>query len=109
MRWYLAIITAATLLIFVNAYDAALTIEHNLRQSFFQVASIITTTGFATADFNLWHGFSRGILVLLMFIGACAGSTGGGFKVSRIVIGFKSVLAYLGAFLHPACGSQGQV
>lgn len=101
MRWYLAIIVSAALLIFVNAYDVSLTIEHNLRQSFFQVASIITTTGFATADFNLWHGFSRGILVLLMFIGACAGSTGGGFKVSRIVIGFKSVLAYLGAFLHP--------
>ena len=101
MRWYLAIIVSAALLIFVNAYDASLTVENNLRQSFFQVASIITTTGFATTDFNLWPGFSRGILVLLMFIGACAGSTGGGFKVSRIVIGFKSVLAYLGAFLHP--------
>ncbi len=84
-----------------NAYDGAMTLEDNLRQSFFQVASIITTTGFATTDFNLWPGFSHGILVVLMFVGACAGSTGGGFKVSRIVIGFKSVLAYLGAFLHP--------
>ena len=89
------------MLICANAYDVTLTLENNLRRSFFQVASIITTTGFATADFNLWPGFSRSILVLLMFIGACAGSTGGGFKVSRIVIGFKSVLAYLGAFLHP--------
>ena len=101
MHWYLGIITAAALLICVNAYDVTLTLENNLRQSFFQVASIITTTGFATTDFNLWPGFSHSILVLLMFIGACAGSTGGGLKVSRIVIGFKSVLTYLGAFLHP--------
>ena len=101
MHWYLGIIAAAALLICVNAYDVTLTLENNLRQSFFQVASIITTTGFATTDFNLWPGFSHSILVLLMFIGACAGSTGGGLKVSRIVIGFKSVLTYLGAFLHP--------
>ena len=101
LRWYLGIIAAAALLICANAYDVTLTLENNLRQSFFQVASIITTTGFATTDFNLWPGFSHSILVLLMFIGACAGSTGGGLKVSRIVIGFKSVLTYLGAFLHP--------
>ena len=101
MHWYLGIIVAAALMICANAYDVAMTLEGNLRQSFFQVASIITTTGFATTDFNLWPGFSHGILVVLMFVGACAGSTGGGFKVSRIVIGFKSVLAYLGAFLHP--------
>ena len=101
MHWYLGIIVAAALMICANAYDVAMTLEDNLRQSFFQVASIITTTGFATTDFNLWPGFSHGILVVLMFVGACAGSTGGGFKVSRIVIGFKSVLAYLGAFLHP--------
>ena len=101
MHWYLGIIAAAALLICANAYDVTLTLENNLRQSFFQVASIITTTGFATTDFNLWPGFSHSILVLLMFIGACAGSTGGGLKVSRIVIGFKSVLTYLGAFLHP--------
>ena len=101
MHWYLGIIAAAALLICANAYDVTLTLENNLRQSFFQVASIITTTGFATTDFNLWPGFSHSILGLLMFIGACAGSTGGGLKVSRIVIGFKSVLTYLGAFLHP--------
>ena len=101
MHWYLGIIVAAALMICANAYDVAMTLEGNLRQSFFQVASIITTTGFATTDFNLWPVFSHGILVVLMFVGACAGSTGGGFKVSRIVIGFKSVLAYLGAFLHP--------
>ena len=68
MHWYLGIIAAAALLICANAYDVTLTLESNLRQSFFQVASIITTTGFATTDFNLWPGFSHSILVLLMFI-----------------------------------------
>ena len=101
MRWYLGIIAAATALICLNTYDMALTAEHNLRNSAFQVASIITTTGFATTDFNLWPAFSRGILVLLMFIGACAGSTGGGLKVSRFVIAGKSVGRTMGSLLHP--------
>ena len=61
-----------------------------LRHGFFHVSSIISTTGFASADFNLWPVFAKGILVLLMFIGACAGSTAGGFKVSRIVMLVKS-------------------
>ena len=101
MRWYLGIIAAATLLICANAYDVALTLEHNLRNSAFQVASIITTTGFATVNFDLWPEFSRTILVMLMFCGACAGSTGGGLKVSRFVIAAKSLGAYIGSFLHP--------
>ena len=101
MRWYLAIIAAATALICANAYDAALTLEHNLRNSAFQVASIITTTGFATVNFDLWPEFSRTILVMLMFCGACAGSTGGGLKVSRFVIAAKSLGTYIGSFLHP--------
>ena len=101
MHWYLGIIAAAALLICANAYDVTLTLENNLRQSFFQVASIITTTGFATADFNLWPGFSRGILVLLMFIGACAGSTGGGFKCSRVVLLIKGLRRNIYHVLHP--------
>ena len=101
MRWYLGIIAAATVLICANAYDVALTLEHNLRNSAFQVASIITTTGFATVNFDLWPEFSRTILVMLMFCGACAGSTGGGLKVSRFVIAAKSLGAYIGSFLHP--------
>ena len=101
MRWYLAIIAAAIALICVNAYDLALTLENNLRNSAFQVASIITTTGFATVNFDLWPEFSRTILILLMFCGACAGSTGGGIKVSRIVIAAKAMGAYIGSFLHP--------
>jgi len=101
MRWYLGIVLAATVLICANTYDLALTIEHNVRNSFFQVATIITTTGFATVDFDLWPSFSRIILVLLMFVGACAGSTGGGLKVSRWVMAGKATGSYVGSFLHP--------
>ena len=101
MRWYLGIVAAASVLICVNAYDAALTLEHNLRNAVFQVATIITTTGFATVNFDLWPAFSRAIIVLLMFVGACAGSTGGGLKVSRWVMSGKAMTSYVGSFLHP--------
>ena len=73
----------------------------NLRYSFFQVASIISTTGFGTADFSLWPTYSRWLLVLLMFIGACAGSTGGGLKVSRVLILSKSIRLELRKQLRP--------
>ena len=101
VRWYLAIIAAAIVLICSNTYDMALTFEHNLRNTAFQVASIITTTGFATVDFDLWPVFSKSIMVMLMFCGACAGSTGGGIKVSRFVIAGKASGTYIGSFLHP--------
>ncbi len=101
MRWYLAIIAAATLMICANIYDTALTLEHNLRNSAFQVATVITTTGYATVDFDLWPTFSKIILVSLMFCGACAGSTGGGMKVSRIVIAFKTFLRQMSLSIHP--------
>ncbi len=101
MRWYLSIVAAASLLICVNTYDAALTLEHNMRNSVFQVATIITTTGFATVNFDIWPAFSRALMVLLMFIGACAGSTGGGLKVSRWVMSGKAMASYVGSFLHP--------
>lgn len=101
MRWYLGIIAVASLLIFVNIYDAAVSAEANLRASVFQVASIITTTGFATVNFAQWPTFSRVILLILMFMGACAGSTGGGFKVSRFMIASKAMTKYLRSFLHP--------
>ena len=77
----------------------------SLRESFhhalFQVASIITTTGFSTVDFDQWPTFSRALLVLLMFIGACAGSTGGGIKCSRILLLGKSVKKELMCLIHP--------
>ena len=72
-----------------------------MRHSAFQVASIITTTGFSTADFDMWHGASKTVLVLLMFVGACAGSTGGGIKVSRFVVAGKGVLREIRSYVHP--------
>ena len=72
-----------------------------LRYSFFQVMTVLSTTGFSTCDFDAWPEFSRWILVLLMFVGGCAGSTGGGMKVSRIIILIKSYFAELQRMIHP--------
>ena len=72
-----------------------------IRHAAFTVASVISTTGFATVDFDLWPELSRAVLVLIMFIGACAGSTGGGLKVSRILLLFKGVVRDLRAAIHP--------
>lgn len=71
------------------------------RHAAFQVASIITTTGYSTVDFDMWPTFSKTVLVILMFIGACAGSTGGGIKVSRIIIAFKTIGKELTTMIHP--------
>lgn len=101
VRVYFAIILMAVLLITVNISGRFPDIWSALRHAAFQVGSVITTTGFATADFNLWPSFSQSILVLLMFIGACAGSTGGGIKVSRVVVLFKSVQKELDVIVHP--------
>ncbi len=101
VRWYLGIVLAAILIIAFNTrhmFDGAL---QAIQQAAFQVASIITTTGFATTDFNLWPQLSRGLLVAIMFIGACAGSTGGGIKVSRIVILFKAARREIRRYLYP--------
>ena len=77
------------------------TAGETVRHSAFQVASIMTTTGYATVDFNLWPMFAKCILVLLMFIGACAGSTGGGLKVSRVMLMCKAVGRELRRLVHP--------
>ena len=101
VRVYLGIILAAGLLVAWNTREMFSTLGETLRHAFFQVASIITTTGFSSVDFGLWPQFSLTILVLLCFIGACAGSTGGGIKVSRIIIMFKTVLKELFTIKHP--------
>lgn len=101
VRTYLLIILMSAFMITLNIRDLFATPLEAFEQAAFQVGSIITTTGFATQDFNLWPQFSRTILVLLMFIGACAGSTGGGIKVSRIVILVKTVKKELHQYLHP--------
>lgn len=101
VRAYLGIIVAATAAITINILQIYETPLKAFRYAVFQVSAIITTTGFATADFNLWPEFSKCILLMLMVIGACAGSTGGGMKVSRILILLKSVKQELKRMLHP--------
>ncbi|MDR1765201.1 MAG: TrkH family potassium uptake protein [Lachnospiraceae bacterium] len=100
-RVYFAIVAASTALIAWNARHFFAGAWPALHHALFQVASIITTTGYSTVDFNLWPQFSKMILVALMFVGACAGSTGGGMKVSRILIGVKSVYNELASLVHP--------
>jgi len=101
LRWYLIIIGASTGLIACNIFSTYGSVSTSIRYAFFQVTSIITTTGFSTVDFNLWPTFSKGILLLLMFIGACASSTGGGLKVSRCIILVKTAIKEIRYHLNP--------
>ena len=101
MRGYLAIILIAVVLITVNIRSMFPSLFLAAHHALFQVASIITTTGYSTVDFDKWPEFSKCIIVLLMFIGACAGSTGGGMKVSRIMIAFKEAKREISTMIHP--------
>ena len=102
LRWYLGIILVSTIMITINLMvNLNQTFAIALKDAYFQVSSIMTTTGFATVDFNLWPTFSKVILIMIMFVGGCAGSTGGGIKVSRIVILFKSLKREIQKLLHP--------
>ncbi len=98
---YYAIITVATVLITINIHNMYPNAGLALKDAAFQVGSIITTTGYSTTDFNVWPAFSKWILILLMFCGACAGSTGGGIKVSRIQVAVKSLIKELDNAIHP--------
>lgn len=101
VRYYFIIIAVAILIIFCEILDTTTGAFEALTQASFQVASIITTTGYATVDFNLWSQSSKTILVMLMFIGACAGSTGGGIKVSRFITTAKTMIKELNSYIHP--------
>lgn len=101
LKYFLVIVFGAALLITWNIRESFAGLAQAFHAALFQVASVISTTGFATEDFNLWPQFSKAILVLLMFIGACAGSTGGGFKVSRIMILLRAVKNEIIAITHP--------
>ena len=101
VKVYFGIVLFATIAITVNTFDRLTGIGTTIRNAFFQVSSIMTTSGFATVDFDAWPEFSRHTLVLLMVIGACAGSTGGGFKVSRVIILFKAFLAEIRHIITP--------
>jgi trk system potassium uptake protein TrkH len=98
---YLGIVVVASAAICINIYPVYENFAEVLRQAVFQVSSIVTTTGYAIADFNLWPAFSKGILFVLLFCGACAGSTAGGLKISRIMLIFKIIGRELRRLIHP--------
>ena len=101
VRWYFIIILASIGIITLNVHGMYSSPTEAVRHAAFQVGSIITTTGYSTVDFNAWPQLSKTVLVILMFIGACAGSTGGGIKVSRIIILFKAIRKELYMMIHP--------
>ena len=101
LRLYVFIILASTLLITLNIRDLYPTLEESIRHAAFTVSTIITTTGFATTDFDLWPAFSKAIIMLLMIVGACAGSTGGGLKVARLMLLVKSLGRNIRQILYP--------
>ena len=101
VRWYLIIVALSTFVIFTDLMQFYPTLKDAIRDSFFQVSTIITTTGFASADFNLWSATSKSVLVLIMFVGGCAGSTAGGLKVSRLIILIKTIFKELTSYTHP--------
>lgn len=101
VKYYFIIVFASIAIIFINILQTCASAFDALTAAAFQVASIITTTGFSTVDFNTWPELSKNILILLMFCGACAGSTGGGIKVSRIIIVIKNLRKELHSYIHP--------
>ena len=101
VRYYFVIIAVAIMIIALNTAHLFRNLLTAFQQAAFQVGSIITTTGFSSTDFNQWPALSKTVLVLLMFVGACAGSTGGGIKVSRILILCKAAKKEFQLYLHP--------
>ena len=101
VRLYFGIILGSILLIVLDTRSMYATLEETIRHSAFQVGSIITTTGYATVDFDLWPSFSKTILLCLMVVGACAGSTGGGLKVARLLLLLKGVRRNIRRMLNP--------
>ncbi len=103
VKVYLLIVLCATLLISVNVFDTinTLTAEESFRHALFQVASLISTTGYASIDFNYWSSFSKIVLIIVMVFGGCAGSTAGGVKISRVVILFKTFIRKIKQSISP--------
>ena len=101
VKVFLAIVLSAIAIITLNIYKSYGSVGEALRHAAFTVSSIISTTGFSSVDFNLWPEISKLVLILIMFMGACAGSTGGGIKISRIIILFKGYIRELGTLIHP--------
>lgn len=102
VRWYTILYAVATILIAIDIFQVLGSVGASVKHAAFQVATIMTTTGFATVDYNQWPILSQVILLLLMFVGACAGSTGGGMKISRFIIYIKSAQKEIATLLHPS-------
>ena len=102
LRLYVGIVVVSIVMIVLNIRPLYTTLEETIRHAAFQVSSIITTTGYATTDFDLWPAFSKVILMGLMLIGACAGSTGGGIKVARVLLLFKSLRRNIRQVMRPS-------
>ncbi len=101
MRFFFGIVALATLAVSINIYPTYQSAWESFRYAFFQVSSIVSTTGFSTADYMLWPVFSQMVMVLLMLCGACAGSTGGGMKCSRILLNFRCLFREIRQIIHP--------
>lgn len=101
IKLYIAVFFGSIAIITANIFQTGYTLEESFRHASFQVGSIMTTAGFSSANFDVWPGLSKSILVLLMFIGGCAGSTCGGIKVSRILIYLKTVKKEIAQLCHP--------
>ena len=101
VRWYFLMILGSVGLITLNIRSMYPSLEETLRHAFFQVGSLATSTGFSTVDYDTWPQLSKTILILVMFVGACAGSTGGGIKVSRVLILLKAIKKELLTMIHP--------
>ena len=101
LRAYAAVVVAAVVMIAINIRGIYETFGETIRHAAFQVSSVITTTGYATVNFDLWPGFSKAVLFILMFIGGCAGSTAGGLKVSRVFLLVRMVRNNIRKILHP--------
>jgi trk system potassium uptake protein TrkH len=102
LRFYTAVLVVSIVLVAVNIAPTGSDILLSIRQSAFQVVSVATTTGYASADFDAWPHFSRALLLLLMFLGACGGSTGGGIKQIRLLLLFKCARRELLRLIHPS-------
>ncbi len=102
LKVYFATVILSVLIICLNIYPQVGNVEETFRMSLFQVASIVSTTGYATVDFNTWPILSKVIILMLLCFGACAGSTAGGFKMSRVVILFKSAVAKVKKLVRPS-------
>ena len=101
LRLYFGVVVGSIVLVIINLQGYYETLGETIRHAAFQVSSIITTTGFATTDFDQWPEFSKTVLLSLMLIGACAGSTGGGFKCSRVLLMLKELRRRVQQLIHP--------